>query len=609
MSENPVPPVSVFSVSEEHRVIRAPGAETLRNAVLWAVDSAIASTGMTPSTDQRDAVVKLVGIVALHRSGRRRMERTWEPMTGHAGSGKTTVMQIVALALALLKFDVIFAAPTGKAAARLRDVLSGAATRNPTFAGLLGVESVGADGTPKTTVHVSTIHGLIYGHPVDHGICPECLEPSKDLAKPSGELAAQGLSHWTCPACSARIPLDTVIGSMLVFARPEAKEGLSRDTVLIIDEASMIPSDMLEDIVGHMKDRPIIMVGDPGQLPPVSSGEQRGVEVSSPALEGSSIHLTQIHRQGAGSAIIHAANLARSLMGRSVLNLKSGNGLVIRSHSRIRDVVSWAAGLLDDGEDCAVVCYTNKMREHLNGQIRAKRVRSLVAEAKGRGEAPVSSSIYPGERLVCIANNHGQGVMNGEILDVLAVRASLAAQLLEVDIKRDGEVRTFLVCPEAFGREYREFDYEVRNLKRTYSRAVETWSTSGPLMREFPRLTDYLKAMRIPDTSVLLHVSYGYALTVHKAQGSQWDKVAYVWETATWGMAYKDEGAFAKHLYTGITRAVTEVTIFALAKGETAPDKTSTASRGWKDRNRRSASQEAPPEIPLGDLPPFDWDS
>ena len=48
---------------------------------------------------------------------------------------------------------------------------------------------------------------------------------------------------------------------------------------------------------------------------------------------------------------------------------------------------------------------------------------------------------------------------------------------------------------------------------------------------------------------------YGYALTVHKAQGSQWDDI----------VLFDESYAFREHrsrwLYTGITRAAKKITI------------------------------------------------
>jgi exodeoxyribonuclease-5 len=421
------------------------------------------------------------------------------------------------------------------------------------------------ENPPKLRVpEVSTVHGLIYGKPQEHGICPKCMEPSKELAVPSGERASEGHTSWTCPACRHKIPLDTPIGSMLVFAPPEAGSGPGEDTVLVIDEASMVSAEMLNDVVRFMDSAPVIMVGDPGQLPPVG-------EDNAPALSNATIHLHQIHRQKEGSAIIHAANLARSGMGKSILSLRSGNGLVVKSYCKLHEVIGWAVAKLNAEQDCAVVCYTNNMREYLNSEIRAPRVRTLLAKMERDGVAQVSQAVLPGERLVCLANNRPQGVMNGEILEVLDVQATDEPALVQITVSREGENRTFLVCPSAFGREFREFAYDIKKFDAKYHRAVDTWRKSSELIKQFPKLTDYLKAMNVMDASKILHVSYGYALTVHKSQGSQWDHVAYVWESATWGMAYKEPDALAKHLYTGITRAVKEVTVFSLAKGENAP--------------------------------------
>ena len=49
--------------------------------------------------------------------------------------------------------------------------------------------------------------------------------------------------------------------------------------------------------------------------------------------------------------------------------------------------------------------------------------------------------------------------------------------------------------------------------------------------------------------------TYGYAITVHKAQGSQWDSVLIFDESRF----FREESA--RHLYTAITRAAQKVTV------------------------------------------------
>ena len=51
---------------------------------------------------------------------------------------------------------------------------------------------------------------------------------------------------------------------------------------------------------------------------------------------------------------------------------------------------------------------------------------------------------------------------------------------------------------------------------------------------------------------------YGYAITTHKSQGSEYNKVLLFEE----GFPYEKE-EHARHLYTGITRAVDKLVIIA----------------------------------------------
>ena len=50
-------------------------------------------------------------------------------------------------------------------------------------------------------------------------------------------------------------------------------------------------------------------------------------------------------------------------------------------------------------------------------------------------------------------------------------------------------------------------------------------------------------------------MTYGYALTVHKSQGSQWERVMVFDESALF-REHRD-----RHLYTAITRAAKSVTV------------------------------------------------
>ena len=125
-----------------------------------------------------------------------------------------------------------------------------------------------------------------------------------------------------------------------------------------------------------------------------------------------------------------------------------------------------------------------------------------------------------GDKLVCLRNNRRKGLFNGGLWNV-AERPTTRRQILRLRLKADegfaGKGVKVSVRPECFTGEIEELDWQVR---KKYD--------------EF---------------------DFGYVLTVHKAQGSQWDDVVLFDES----FAFPDSRA--RWLYTGITRAAKRLTV------------------------------------------------
>jgi len=153
----------------------------------------------------------------------------------------------------------------------------------------------------------------------------------------------------------------------------------------------------------------------------------------------------------------------------------------------------WATNI-----DYTVLCGLNKTRIELTKQIRA---------ARGRVD------IYPeiGERLVCL-NNYDSEMTNGSLWDVVKVRVRVPYL--------DLTVRSCMTSEEMRVSAHRE-------------------AFRSPLRKQWSQQA--------------VHFYFGYVLTVHKAQGSEWDDVLVV--TEDWG------GCNKRWLYTGVTRAKREVTV------------------------------------------------
>lgn len=262
---------------------------------------------------------------------------------------------------------------------------------------------------------------------------------------------------------------------------PASKAGL-----IVIDECSMVDADLGRDLLSFGK--PILVLGDPAQLPPVKGG---GYFTNAEP----DVMLTQIHRQAENDPIIRLSEIVRG--GGKLEYGEYGESRIIR-----RSDVDAAAVLAAD----QVLVGTNKTRRLYNARIR---------DLKGIKEPlPVA-----GDRLVCLRNDRVKGLINGGLWRVETLHAM-----------RKDFVRMTVSPEDEGGRNAR-----VSVLKQFFLGGEA--DLPYPIRRESDEF------------------DFGYALTVHKAQGSQWDNV----------MLFDESYAFGEHrdrwLYTGLTRAAKKLTI------------------------------------------------
>ncbi len=266
---------------------------------------------------------------------------------------------------------------------------------------------------------------------------------------------------------------------------PAAKADL-----IVIDECSMVDSDLGNDLLSFGK--PVLVLGDPAQLPPVKGG---GFFTEAEP----DVMLTEIHRQAADDPIIHMAMVVRE-GGRLTLGTYGESRVIRRSEISTEQVL-----------DCdQVLVGLNRTRRLYNGRLR---------ELAGHVD-PMPSV---GEKLVCLRNDRTKGLLNGSTWTVQALRAPTRPDAIRLDVVPEDD--------PALRR--RAVDITVLR------KVIEGTEEEIPyfLRRETDEFT------------------YGYALTVHKAQGSQWDKL----------VLFDESFAFREHrarwLYTGLTRAARSITV------------------------------------------------
>ncbi|SFK32961.1 ATP-dependent DNA helicase [Methylocapsa palsarum] len=265
------------------------------------------------------------------------------------------------------------------------------------------------------------------------------------------------------------------------------ESAVAKSSLVIIDECSMVDEELGRDLLSFGK--PVLVLGDPAQLPPVKGG---GFFTDGEA----DVMLTEVHRQAADNPIIKMSMLVRD-GGRLAPGPYGESRVILR-----RDIDSGAVTAADQ-----VLVGLNRTRRAYN-----KRMRELFGHDSEFPEA--------GDKLVCLRNNKTKGLLNGGVWIVKSASATRKKKISMQVVPEDDPASKALrigVPPEFFQ------------------------GAEDTLSPKFRRDSD--------------EFDYGYALTVHKAQGSQWKSV----------VLFDESGAFREHryrwLYTGITRAAERLTV------------------------------------------------
>jgi exodeoxyribonuclease-5 len=278
----------------------------------------------------------------------------------------------------------------------------------------------------------------------------------------------------------------------------QLKEKIERD-LIIIDEASMVDKNIWNHLLSYKV--PIIAIGDHGQLPPINDNFN--------LMEDPDLRLEQIHRQARDNPIIQI-----SIQARENGQIKSGEygKKIIKFTKDNYDLQSTLEEILANyQQDTLVLCGYNSTRKKLNNYIR----QSLGFYK----DFPMIT-----DRVICLRNNHKKSIFNGMLGSIRSI-SSRDENWYLAEISMDGEedVFTGLISVKQFNSD--------TSLNFTQKRRE---ILQGDLF------------------------DFGYALTVHKAQGSQSRKVILFEEK----FAKMNDSERQRWLYTAVTRATEELFIF-----------------------------------------------
>ena len=285
--------------------------------------------------------------------------------------------------------------------------------------------------------------------------------------------------------------------------------------VIIVDEVSMLPATMWQRLLSHKKF--IIALGDPGQLPPVVASEDNHV------LDNPHVFLDEIMRQALDSEIIRLSMHIREGRPLSAYQAEGAQVQIYKPNDFTIGMCNWAD---------QIICSTNDKRVAIN---------KLVRENKGFPDYPVE-----GDRIISLSNHWEFFSNSGTWPLTNGAIGTLGYNYFEK------------VYPPRF---IHEGKINILYANMTFEDDIFTMI---PIDYQYfqtgvPALTPtelYRLSRSKADFEAPYDFTYGYCITCHKAQGSQWDKVLFIEE----GFPYERK-LRTQLLYTAATRAAEKLVI------------------------------------------------
>lgn len=355
------------------------------------------------------------------------------------------------------------------------------------------------------------------------------------------------------------------------------------DTVYIVDEASMVSDEysqsdccgfgsgyLLHDLIKYVNpngtSRKIIMIGDAAQLPPVGSSYSPALDEwvlnSRYNLKCQSYELTEVVRQKDKSGVMDNAKKIREELDRwdnhsFKFNTTGADVYRLSTYDFLKRYIEALTKKGAGTEEAIIIAFTNKQIRKYNNYVRGM----LFLPKTG---------IQVGEAVVCTCNHkidRDNFISNGEFGKIKKVLPDVECRSVEVMDKVDGCFKpvvvdlNFVVLQvefiNSFGELYLVTEKVLLNLLERSSPRPSSLENKA-LYVDFKKRnfinnkashSDYIEAKLSDPYLNFLHLNFGYAITCHRAQGSEFKNVF----VDTYQGRQESE-QYIRWLYTAITR-------------------------------------------------------
>jgi Ti-type conjugative transfer relaxase TraA len=305
------------------------------------------------------------------------------------------------------------------------------------------------------------------------------------------------------------------------YAWKEGRDPLTRDDVLVIDEAGMIGTKQLERMLAAAdKARAkVVLVGDPEQLQAIEAGAPfRGI-----VGEVGMIELTQVRRQTQAWAREATQALSRGETAHA-LAVYEEHGEIVPTATKLeaRDhlLAAWSADAdRASSQSRLILAYTREDVRELNAAAREIRKNRhelgrshLIATTRGDRE------LSPNDRIVFLRNEKSLGVKNGSLGTIEAIEHGV------LQVHLDDKEETQVVVDT---RDYQDLDYGyATTIHKSQGSTVDRAYVLAS--RYFDRHTSYVALSRHREAATLFYAQEDFAAGVGQGvgQGGTLDSVA-----------------------------------------------------------------------------------
>ena len=286
--------------------------------------------------------------------------------------------------------------------------------------------------------------------------------------------------------------------------------------IIVIDEVSMLPKAMWEQLMKHKVY--VLATGDPGQLPPINPEDDNHV------LDNPHVFLDEIMRQAQDSEIIRLSMHIREGQPLSTFECAGEQVQIFDKSQVVSGMYDWADQIL---------CATNAQRTKIN---------NFVRQQKGFGPEP-----EVGDKVISLRNHWDFASSSGEWA---LTNGSIGT--IEYMTERPIWVPMYIYDKPI---PYLFTDVRLDDGDKFNSIPIDYNSLKNGEMTLNPKQA-YMLNKQKDLLAAPYEFAYAYAITAHKAQGSEWNKVLVFEE---WFPNVAEE--HKRWLYTACTRASEKLVI------------------------------------------------